>query len=214
MATAKELQRKRKIAFEDFEMKKIKLKEYGADVMWVEKNSSGGRHIDEVKDKPHPDLVESLDNLIPYFADRIGLNQGLNGVYKLIDKKDLNLIQAVLDEKVVQVERCSVNGVSYSGEDQLKRIIITGSIKVPGYGSFSIGCPGINLNSEILGYEEEIIELCDVVIKEAYNYLFTGKITTPEPDPQLDIEQEIEKQIQREEQEVKERESKQSNKSD
>ena len=179
---------KRKINYENFNLLKAKLKEYGADFHWIERGTSGGRHMYELKEIPHESLNESLEALSPYFAARIGIESGVNKVEEIAKKsKDLLLIEKIMDIKVKEVERCEVSGISISGEGPLHGVTITGQVKVPIYGSYALGAPKINLQSDKLGYEEEIKEMCEEVRKAAYNILFLGAKGPLKKKTQLDL---------------------------
>lgn len=189
---AKSQQEKRKINYEEFDLKKIKLKDYGVDFSWLVKGESG-KHFREYMAKQHEDLDKALEALKPYFAKRLGLDSVTEKIRTEMESKELIKKEEILKIQINEIERCNVSGITLAGDNSLRRIIIIGSVKVPIYGMFSLGAPGIYFEGERLGYENAIEDLCEEVRKEAYNMLFLGKVAPVEEQEELFNEDYLEK---------------------
>lgn len=188
MSKAKDEQQLRRINFEDFDLVKFKVNDKGAEVSYYDiSNSKLGKQTAEIKDKLHDDLKNALEALKPIMARRVGL---LSVTDHLIHnfKKAKTVMEYALQEEKEQTEKCKISGIVISGENQLKKVQITGSIKCPIYGSYGMAAPGILLESENLGYEDEAIRLFDKVADEVYNHVFNGKRAPKPEDNQTSIE--------------------------
>lgn len=181
-------QKKRKINYEDFELVKFKTNNDGTTVTYYDKSNPGfGKETVEVNEKLHEDLFSALSKLHLYFATRLGHLTVLDEMREKF-KKQPKVLEFVLEKHKEQVERVKVSGISFSGQNQLRKVIITGSTKAGGYGSYSLGAPGIILKSDLLGYEEDIIALAENVSAEVYNLVFLGKHAPKEADAQTNLE--------------------------
>jgi len=187
MEKSKEDQQGRNLNFDDFELVKFKKIDKGGEVAYYNvANTKLGKQTAEIKDKLHEDLIKAIEALKPIMARRVGL---LDVTDHLITNFSTNteVMEYAVEEEKRQIDKCKISGIVFSGENQLKRCQITGSIKCPGYGSYGMASPGINLVSEELGFEEEAIEMFDSIIEEVYNHVFNGKRAPKPEDNQTSI---------------------------
>ena len=182
---------KRSVNFEDFDLAKFKtIKDETSVIYYDTGNPKVGKQTAKLKDKIHDDLVGRLGNLKLYFATRLGLVDVTDTIRDEY-KDNPELLKRAIELHKEQVDRCSVTGIAFSGEKQLRGVQITGKVKVPGYGSFSLACPKIIFASDSLGYETEVEELCEEVKKEVYNHTFKGKRAPKPSDNQKTIDDAI-----------------------
>ena len=187
MEKPKEEQHSRVLNYDDFELVKFKVQDKGAEVAYYNiANTKLGKQTAEIKDKIHEDLVEAIEALKPIMARRIGLLVVTDHIITNLSKNK-KLMEYAVKEETEQIDRCKISGIVFSGENQLKRCQITGSVKCPGYGSYGMAAPGINLVSEELGYEEDAIRKFDHITEEVYKHVFNGKRAPKAEDNQTSI---------------------------
>lgn len=183
----KEEQQNRNLEYQHFDLKKFKVTKDGLDVTHHE-NVIEPRTISVSSEyQPHPDLKEKMDQLQLYMATRLGLLEGWDFSRAHLGlKKEDEMKQAVQNHKDT-IARCNVNGITFLGEGDTFGVSITGSIKCPKGGSFGLAVPKITFESDKLGYETEVEEICEEIKKEVFAYRFQSKKL------QLDIETELKK---------------------
>ena len=179
-------QRTRLLEYKNFELKKFKMEKKGVDVSHHESGSDAGLVSKVGETIPHPDLKNTMDELKPLMAKRLGLLEGTDLARHLL-KNDLDQLKIVLDLEKLIISRCNVNGLTFTGSGEKFGVIITGSILVPETGSVGMAVPKITFGIDILGYEEEVEEICEKVKKEVFAYRFLNK------KQQLDLEFEASK---------------------
>lgn len=180
---------KRKINYEDFDLIKVRRKPYGIDFMWREFGNSKGRMMCEYEEQPHKDFIDALNNLIPYFAERLCLNSGLDELIEMMPTDEIIKKQVVYKLKQKKLDQVGINGVIIDSNGTVKKLKILGYVNVSNDSVFSLGCPVIRSIGNLLGYEDEVFDILNDIKKEAYNMLFLGKITPKKTDKQLGIEQ-------------------------
>lgn len=163
----------RKLDFKDFDLQKVKANSDGVHIEFYEKGNGNLKHTVDCSEEPHPDFITSLKALQLYFAMRIGILDGWNFARENL-KKDQELLKDAISGYDSEIERCSVFGIAYVGSDQLRAVKITGALKCKN-GSVGMATPNITFSSDKLGYEDDVKDLCDVVMKECYNYAFKNK---------------------------------------
>ncbi len=141
---------------EDFALSKMKLKNgggmgtsYKVDEIVGEESRTAWYNV-EVGDNVHPDLLDALNALRPIVSDVFGFN----------------------DE---QAEKIDVRGVSWSGEGAREGVVVTCTFETVNGQKVALNTPRIVLSACSYGFEEEFVSLLNVVIDEAYEYLFNGK---------------------------------------
>ena len=184
-------QKQRKINYEDFDLVKFKTLNGDTDVAYYDiANPKVGKQTAELKDKLHDDLLTVLNKLQLYFAKRMGLLEVTDTIRDEF-KKSTKVLGRCMELHKEQIARCSVTGLSISGEKQLKGVQISGKIDLPGYGSNSLACAKIIFAGESLGYEAELQEVCEEIRAEVYQHTFKGKRAPKAEDAQTDLEDAI-----------------------
>lgn len=187
MAKTKESQIKRVLEYSGFNLQSFKTTGEGAKIThWV-----GGLEPKKLNEDcdylPHPDLTEKLAELRLYFASRIGMLKGWDFAREHL-RKDSKALEAAIEEHKANIDRCKISGITFSGDtEEDRKVKITGSYKTPDGGAIGMATPAILLSNDVLGYEEDVKEICEEIKKEVYAYLFQHK------KMQLDIESEAEK---------------------
>lgn len=185
--TDKKEQQMRVLEYQHFDLKKFKVTKDGLNVEHHE-NVIEPRTINVSSEyQPHPDLKVKMDQLQLYMATRLGLLEGwdFSREHLGIEKED-EMKQAVQNHKDT-IARCNVNGLTFLGEGETAGVQITGSVKCTNGGSFGLAVPKIIFDSDKLGYESEVKEICEEIKIEVYAYRFQSKKL------QLDIETELKK---------------------
>lgn len=186
MAKSKQEQQGRILPYKDFKLKKFKIVDAGVDVVHIEEGKTGGEVTKKGKAAPHPDLQKACNELRIFMADRLGVLRGWDYARDHL-RGDAEALEVAIKKHQEARESCSVSGLSFSGEGDLEGVIITGSIKLPDGGAVGLALPKISFASDKLGYEDEIIDICEEIKKEVYAYRFLNKYA------QLDLEDEIDK---------------------
>jgi len=179
-------QKQRQLEFKHFDLRKIKMQKKGADVDHHEGGSDAGIVSKIGETAPHPDLQKVLDELKPFMARRLGLLEGIDTATEMA-KGDLHALKPVLEKRKEIQNRCNVNGLTFTGSGDKYGVMITGSVSTPENGSFGLAVPRITFGQDVLGYEDEVDEICERIKKEVYAYRFQNK------KAQLDIEFEAER---------------------
>lgn len=159
---------------EDFNLLKFKI---GKDSVTITHHLNGLNPSDitaVVNVKPHPDLQESMDQLKVYMATRLGLLEGWDFAREHCKKNQKSLTQAIEGHNLAK-ESCNVGGLTFLGSGETYGVSITGSIKTPKNGSVGLAVPKITFESDVLGYEDDVFEICKEITDEVYKYLILRK---------------------------------------
>lgn len=181
-----DVQRRRTIEFQHFDLMKFKITKEGVDVTHHESGDDPGGMTKTGESQPHPDLKKKMDELKLYMATRLGLLEGWDFAREHL-KGDLDLLKIAIDARKEIIDRCNINGLTFLGEGETLGVSITGSLAVPKGGSIGMAVPKITFDSDKLGYEKEVQQICEEIKSEVYQYRFQSK------KAQLDIKTEIEK---------------------
>lgn len=179
-------QKSRVLEYQHFDLRKVKIDKNGANVDHHEGGSDAGIVSKIGETTPHPDLQKSLDALKAIMARRLGLLEGTD-IAREISKGDLAKYELALNREKEIINRCNVNGLTFTGSGDKFGVMITGSVLLPISGSVGLAVSKIAFNEDSLGYEKEVEQLCEKVKVEVYAYRFQNK------KAQLDIEFEASK---------------------
>lgn len=160
----------------EFELKKVKLDGQKIEVI---KYSDGSGEYEYYPDKNklcHPDLVEAIEVLVPYLVDSNDLR---------VHRKEVKMAPAVkeaatkmegafklMDELIN--ESVTVTGISISGDENNRGVVITGKRKVHHTG-VAMNSPQIKMNGDSFGFESTVDDLVEDIITEVRAYVIDGK---------------------------------------
>lgn len=174
MSNTKDKQQGRILPREDFNLEKFKFTKEGVNI----KHHLGGlepqTQTNDCDWKPHPDLINVVNQLKLYMASRLGLLRGWD-FSREHTKKDLSILEKAVQGHKEAVGMCNVNGITLVGEGETAGVMITGSIKTPVSGSTGLAVPKITFGKTDLGIEEEVEKICNEIEDEIYNYLILKK---------------------------------------
>ena len=129
----------------------------------------------EVSRDIHPDLQHLFKDL----RSVVGRVFGLTSFLTITDGKELGLTEA---KKEIAREyangilaKIDVRGVTYSGCDESRGIIITSVYETPNGLKTCINTPNIKIAQISFGFEEEIEQITEAIKSEVYAFLFNGK---------------------------------------
>lgn len=160
--------------YENFDLGKIKIdKKAGILFSFTEKGGNGKDYNVKDPNLAHPDLTNAIDKLKYYMAMRLNLIQPLEDIQALLgkNKEAHEKVEELISEAV---DRCSVSGIVFVGSGSLAGVKITGSLKCNG-GVVGMATPNIIFESDKLGYEEDVQDICEDIRKEVYNMHFKNK---------------------------------------
>lgn len=171
---SKEEQQGRIMPLKDFRLEKFKLTKEGVNITHYLNGTDPQTVSVAVESTPHPDLINKMDELRLYMATRLGLLLGWDFARDKC-RGDLDVLQEAKNGHQQAVDRMNVNGLTFKGEGDTYGVCITGSVKTPHNGSVGLSTPKISFNTDVLGYEQEVVEICDEIKEEIYNYLILKK---------------------------------------
>lgn len=174
MAKPKEEQQKRVLSYENFDLIKFKIEKKGVNVTHHETGSNAGVVSKDGETTPHPDLKEKLNLLKPFMARRLGLLRGVDKGLELT-KGNLDNQKIFLDLEKEIVNACNINGLTFVGSGEKRGVIMTGNVLLEHYGSIGMAVSAIRVEDDILGYEEELADICEEIKAEVYKYRFGNK---------------------------------------
>lgn len=160
---------------DQFDLKQVKVKdgvvEFKAALELVEGNET---FRPELNDKypivPHKDLTDALMKMREYLAICHGL-LSLNTVVKAVEFKLTNKQLEFVDKwREGMIFDINVTGISLSGQDGNRGVVITGT-----YDGQAINSKRIKFSGTSYGFEEELEGHCKTVIEETYEFVFNGK---------------------------------------
>lgn len=183
---AKEEQQGRILEYQHFDLAKFKVTDKGVDVSHYDRLSNSGKNTLEGKETPHPDLQNALDKLSLYMAQRLGLLDGWDFSRDQL-RGDLEKLQMAKQGHEEMVKRCHLNGFTYVGDGETRGVQFTGNVKLKDGGSVGLAVGKITFGKDVLGYEDDVEQLCEDVKVEVYAYRFQSK------KAQLDVETEAAK---------------------
>ena len=159
---------------EDFNLMKFKRTKEGVSITHHVGGTNPANINADVDVQPHPDLQKKMDELQLYMATRLGLLQGWDFAREGT-RKDSDLLEKAIQGHKDAVAMCNINGISFVGEGETAGVMITGSIKTPKSGSVGLAVPKISFGKEVLGYENEVEQICEEITDEIYSYLILKK---------------------------------------
>jgi hypothetical protein len=129
---------------------------------------------------PHPDLLNCFKELKTFLADCWGFNaiDIISSSNKLSDMQKTSfthLKNIFIKLKEEMLESIDVSGISISGEDEKKGLVITGKKKASNGKIMAMNSPLIILSQTSFGFEPAIEEIYDKINSEVYEFLFNGK---------------------------------------
>lgn len=169
-----EEQKGRILPRKDFHLTKFKLTNSGIVITHHLGGVEPQTQTNDCEATPHPDLINAMKELRLYMATRLGFLEAWDFAREHT-RSDSDILRKAMDGHQATIERMNVNGITYKGEGDTLGVQITGSFKTPFKGSVGLAVPKINMESEELGYEEEVFEICDKITDEVYNYLILKK---------------------------------------
>lgn len=163
-----------------FTLQKVKTKGQGLEVNFEVEETTGVEVYHDVKnvksDKtPHPDLKEVLEVCRGFMAEIFYFSI-------LNELRDSNVFGAteeqvkILNEKFSFLKnRITVTGVSISGKEENRGIIITGKLKTETGHETAINSQRIKFNGTKYGFEEDLEDLMTDLEGEVFEYVMNGK---------------------------------------
>ncbi len=161
----------------DFVLKKIKVSKEGVEADYSTKESQAGKKTDLVINVkrsvvPHPEFLMARDAFKEILMRSLGKWDIYEEASKYLKGGQLEKVRDVMLDKVNETE---VTGISLSGQDQMKGIIISGKEKNKMDGNSAINSPRIVFSSDKLGSEKQAEALWEQICDEAWEYLIKDK---------------------------------------
>lgn len=123
----------------------------------------------------HPDLKGLFEDLRPI----VGRIFNITSFLTLLESDDMKLPESkkilarnFADELLQKIE---VRGVSWSGAEDNKGVVVTAVFETPNGLKTCINTPRIKLAQISFGFEEELEAIVDRIQTEVYEFLFKGK---------------------------------------
>jgi hypothetical protein len=164
----------RVLNYEHFDLISFKVKDKSLEAVYYNLLDRDTQQKSNSEKPPHPDLFTKINDLKSYFLDKTGYSQYIDLCRELtIDDQDKRLRVAEEFENLMQ--RTSITGLSFQGDETSQGVSINGYIKYPKGGGNGISSKKITFGKQNLGYENDVEDKCDEIKKEVYAFLFQGK---------------------------------------
>lgn len=172
-----------------FELQKIKILKGGSGVSInfnVKRDDAGSsvtdRYNKETTTFPHPDLLNVVESLKDLLVRAVGKetirSERIIAGFKSNFKKEESYqeLENAIDEHYKgEMTKITVTGVAISGYESNKGAIITGTYLCKNGSKIAINSPRIRFEGESFGFEQSVMEICQVIEEESYLYTFEGK---------------------------------------
>lgn len=173
---------KKIITKENFKLNKVKVlkSNSGLSIDYSTEEQQGGLtyfdkdHKESTKE-PHPDLLKKFSELKPilcriyYFTF---IREVINRKEFAATDKQLQVAERAVQEILPLIE---ITGVSISGEDEGKGVIIMGTFKAPTNQKMAINSHRLKWDKIVYGFEEELQTIIEELESECFEYLFNDK---------------------------------------
>lgn len=163
----------RKLEYKNFDLDNVKATKDGLTVVFYEKGGSSNKHTIVCEGDPHPHFKDALAALGGYYALALELQSGWDYARENLRDEGELLKGAILGAER-ETTRCLITGVSYLGDIETLGAKIIGSLKCNN-NWVKISTPKILFAGTKLGYEQTVMDLCEKVKAETYNYVFNSK---------------------------------------
>lgn len=171
---------------DQFQVQKIKvLKDGGIEITHTIAVTDGSVTATESRTHtspniPHPDFIDSIRSLNDMLCKSVGmfdfqtvLNSDMHEQEERRAAKTLNpIVEKFIKHRLSMVQ---VNGISLSGEGKNEGVIISGKFTTPNNAAIAINSPRIIFERDAFKFENELLELCNRIVDEAYEYSYEGK---------------------------------------
>lgn len=176
MKKTKEEQQGRIIPFEDFILHQVKLNKGQGAVIKYEIAGVDRVLTADCADKPHPDLVNALDELKPYYGDLLGITEGWSA-FRTGASGNIELAEKAVTGYEKCIDGIKINGITYKGDPNSEKfgVSITGSFKTPSGNYLGNATPKVTFSDDATGLEEDLEPLTEAIDKEVYEYLILKK---------------------------------------
>lgn len=170
----------KKTVLEQFSLQKVKTKGNGLELKFeIEETTSAEVYHDEKTVKsdkvPHGDLTKILDVFKGHMAEIFYF-----GVLK--ELRDSNVFEVTANQAEILntrykdlVSKIKITGVSVSGKEENRGIIITATLKVETGHVVAINSQRIKFNGTKYGFEEDLENLITDLEGEVFEYVINGK---------------------------------------
>ena len=128
----------------------------------------------------HPDLEENLIALAPMVAQVFCFTNARDIAMTPVFKADVLQKEAMAKFVDFIHDKIRITGISISGEEAKRGVVITASFEVDNYQRVAINTPRILLSSESRGFEEKLAGIVDSLESEGYEFIYNSKVANPE----------------------------------
>lgn len=128
----------------------------------------------------HPDLEENLLALAPMVAQVFCFTNARDMMMAPAFKADVLQKEAMAKFVDFIHDKIRITGISISGEEAKRGVVITASFAVDNNQRVAINTPRILLSSESRGFEEKLAGIVDSLESESYEFIYNSKVANPE----------------------------------
>lgn len=169
---------------DNFKLKHVSVnKKNGLDVTYSEqvKEQDGDHEVEFTCSHPghrHPDFDKALKKLVPFLAKNYHVTDAteklLSEIKQEIIPGDKKIVDRLKEIQKDLLSKVTVTGISISGEEQFRGVIISG--KIEGFNSNSaMNTTRVVFAQDSLGFEKEVETLCNTIEDEVFEYLTENK---------------------------------------
>lgn len=161
-----------KIKLDAFRLKKVKIESNKVVIEFKDQEKDINNHIIVKSNQmPHDDLMEIMRKVKGVLIDMFNLRKGFDVGEKYLRGEKKNKLDEVLD---TLRDKIKVNGVTLSGDNE-DMVLLSGVMVSANDKLVALNTPLIDIDGEVLGYEESLREDIKRLKREVYSYVFEGK---------------------------------------
>lgn len=174
------MEEQKKGVLERFTLEKVKVKGQGLEAHWESEKHNGAEiYLDKQNLKsdkvPHEDL-RAIINVFRSYMSQIYFfsvySELADSPVFMADEKQIKL----LHNKQQELEqRITITGISLSGKEDNKGLIITATLKVGTGHVVAINSQRLKFNGSFYGFEEDLQNLVTDLEQEVFEYVINGK---------------------------------------
>jgi hypothetical protein len=170
---------------ENFKLTKIKLSGGAVEISYTLQEVIGGdtyksNQMQKSTKNAHPDLEENLFAMAPMVAQILCFTNARDIALKKEFKADAYQKECMAKYVDYIVEKFMIYGIAISGEDGKRGVQIVTGFAVDNNQRTTITTPKILFSGESRGFEEKLEEMVATVEREAFEFVYNGKVANPE----------------------------------
>lgn len=167
-------QKGRIVEYKNFDLKSVKINTHkGLDLMYYNLLQPNLTEEPKSKNLPHPDLIDKLNQVRLYYAEKLGLLEGWDFAREHC-KKTPDSLKLAKDGHQAVIDRITMKSMTFSGEGETFGVSFSAYVKFPKKGGSGIPSGKYSLHGEA-EHVDDLTKICEEIKEEVYAYRFQNK---------------------------------------